>query len=56
MYRAKINSFNLKGETNKIIKTHYMQSEIFQAIILMFNFDDYGLQDMNTPTSKSQKI
>ena len=32
-----------------------MQSEIFQAFIC-YNFDDYGLQLMKTPNSKSQKI
>jgi len=32
-----------------------MQSEIFQAFIC-YNFDDYGLQLMKSPNSKSQKI
>ena len=32
-----------------------MQSEIFQAFIC-YNFDDYGLQLMKTPNSKSQKL
>jgi len=32
-----------------ILKTHYRQSEIFQAFVC-YNFDDYGLQ--KTPNSK----
>ena len=32
-----------------------MQSKIFQAFSY-YNFDDYGLQSMKTPNSKSQKI
>jgi hypothetical protein len=32
-----------------------MESEIFQAFIC-YHFDDYGLQLMKTPNSRSQKM
>ena len=38
-----------------MIYTHYMESEIFQAFIC-YHFDDYGLQLMKTPNSRSQKM